>query len=136
MMKVGAVVLVLILILSISQPATAQPITGSVCIPARSDDPFVKEPPTLPNGQANSHGLRVKIDKRPAMSWPDRKSLKMDESFQFAAARANVCPCVRDGKLQSAPHVALLKEPPARKGFLELEAFRKLRAELPDHLRA
>jgi len=43
---------------------------------------------------------------------------------------------VRDGKFQSAPHVALLKEPPARKGFLELEAFRKLRAELPDYMRA
>ncbi len=43
---------------------------------------------------------------------------------------------VRDGKLQNAPHIALLKEPPARKGFLELEAFRKLRGELPDYMRA
>jgi hypothetical protein len=50
MMKIGAVVLVLIL--SIFQPATAQQITGSVCIPARTDDPFVKEPPTLPTGNA------------------------------------------------------------------------------------
>ncbi len=33
---------------------------------------------TLPNGQINSHGLSVKIDKRPAVAWPDRKSLKLD----------------------------------------------------------
>jgi len=43
---------------------------------------------------------------------------------------------VRGGKLQSAPHVALLKKPPAGRGFLELDAFRELRAELPDYLRA
>ncbi len=76
-MKISVVAL--ILILSISHLATAQQITGSVCVPARADDPFWKEPPTLPNGQINSHGLRVKIDKRPAVAWPDRKSLKLDE---------------------------------------------------------
>lgn len=42
---------------------------------------------------------------------------------------------VRDGKLSTAPHVSLLAEPPARKGFLEIPAFRKLRAELPEYLR-
>ena len=72
-MKIGVVVLVLTL--SISHLATAQQITGSVCIPARADDPFWKEPP----GQINSHGLWVKIDKRPAVAWPDRKSFKIDE---------------------------------------------------------
>jgi hypothetical protein len=36
-----------------------------VCVAAMAADPFWKEPTTLPNGQVNSHGLRVKIDKRP-----------------------------------------------------------------------
>jgi hypothetical protein len=71
--------LLLTLILSISHLVAAQQITGSVCVPARADDPFWKEPATLPDGQINSHGLRVKIDKRPATAWPNRKSLKIDE---------------------------------------------------------
>jgi hypothetical protein len=50
---------------------------GSVCIAARVDDPFFKELPTLPNGQLNTHGLRIKIDDQLAMPWPDRKSLKI-----------------------------------------------------------
>lgn len=58
--------------------AMAQEANGSVCVAARVDDPFWKEPPMLPNGQINSHGLRVKVDKRPAVAWPDRKSLKID----------------------------------------------------------
>ena len=33
----------------------------------------------LPNGQINSHGLKVKIDKRPVTAWPERKSLKIEE---------------------------------------------------------
>ena len=66
------------LILLISHHANAQQATGSVCVAARADDPFFKEPVTLPNGQTNSHGLRVKIDKRPATAWPERESLKID----------------------------------------------------------
>jgi hypothetical protein len=58
--------------------ALAQEAKGSVCVAARADDPFWKEPATLPNGQINSHGLRLKIDKTPAVAWPDRKSLKID----------------------------------------------------------
>ncbi len=75
-MKVGF--LVVTLILTLSHLATAQHATGSVCVAARVDDPFWKEAATLPNGQINSHGLRVKIDKRPAVAWPERKSLKID----------------------------------------------------------
>jgi len=74
--KIGFIVVTLIL--SISHLAPAQEAAGSVCVAARADDPFWKEPATLPNGQINSHGLRVKIDKRPAAAWPDRKSLKID----------------------------------------------------------
>ena len=74
--KVGFVVVTLIL--ALSNLATAQQATGSVCVAARVDDPFWKEPATLPNGQINSHGLTLRIDKRPAAVWPERKSLKID----------------------------------------------------------
>ena len=42
---------------------------------------------------------------------------------------------VQDGKLRDAPFIPMLKEPPARKGFLEYADFQKLRAELPEYLR-
>jgi hypothetical protein len=70
--------IVVALMLLISYHANAQQATGSVCVAARADDPFWKEPATLPNGQINSHGLRVKIDKRPAAAWPGRESLRID----------------------------------------------------------
>jgi integrase len=40
-----------------------------------------------------------------------------------------------DNKLQFIPKIRLLKEPPARKGFLEQEKFEELIALLPTHLR-
>lgn len=40
-----------------------------------------------------------------------------------------------DGKLQSVPKIRLVKEPPARKGFLEESKFNELLALLPTHLR-
>ena len=40
-----------------------------------------------------------------------------------------------DNKLQFVPKIRLLKEPPARKGFLEQEKFEELVALLPTHLR-
>ena len=76
MKKIGFTLVTLTLLISHLTPA--QQTTGSLCVAARVDDPFWKEPTTLPNGQVNSHGLRVKIDKRPAVAWPDRKSLKID----------------------------------------------------------
>ena len=75
-MRIGFIIVALIL--SISHPATAQEATGSVCVAARIDDPLWKQPATLPNGQINSQGLRVKVDKRPSIPWPDRKSLKIE----------------------------------------------------------
>jgi hypothetical protein len=74
---VKASIIVVTMILLISHHANAQQATGSVCVAARVDDPFWKEPVTLPNGQINSHGLKVKIDKRPAVAWPDRESLRI-----------------------------------------------------------
>jgi integrase len=42
---------------------------------------------------------------------------------------------VQDSKLRDIPHIPMLKEPPARKGFLKHEAYIRLRDALPDHLR-
>lgn len=75
-MKTGLMAVTLVLLVSIS--GAAQQSKGSVCIAARIDDPFFKEPATLPNGEINSHGLKVRIDRRPAEEWPQRKSLKVD----------------------------------------------------------
>lgn len=77
-MKTGLMVVVVTLVFSVSIPGAAQGAVGSVCVAARIDDPFVKEPAILPNGEINSHGLKVRIDKRPAEEWPQRKSLKFD----------------------------------------------------------
>jgi hypothetical protein len=73
--KIGLMV-TLVLLVTIS--GTAQRGMGSVCVAARIDDPFVKEPAILPNGEMNSHGLKVRVDKRPVEEWPQRKSLKFD----------------------------------------------------------
>src|SRR5579863_930942 len=56
----------------------AQRVTGSVCVAARIDDPFWKEAATLPNGGINSHGLRIRVDRRSAEEWPQRKGLKIE----------------------------------------------------------
>ena len=67
-----------VVVLLVSHLAWTQQSSRSVCVAARIDDPFWKEPATLPNGEINSHGLRVRIDKRPATEWPQRKSLKIE----------------------------------------------------------
>jgi hypothetical protein len=74
--KAGLIAVTLVLLVSIS--GAAQRGTGSVCVAARIDDPFFKEPATLPNGEVNSHGLKVRVDKRPVEEWPQRKSLRID----------------------------------------------------------
>src|SRR2546425_633262 len=58
--KTGLMAVTLFLLFLIS--GAAQQGTGSVCVAARIDDPFWKEPATLPNGQINSHGLKVRVD--------------------------------------------------------------------------
>jgi len=75
MMKPGFLAVTLLLLVSIS--AAAQRVTGSVCVAARIDDPFWKEPATLPNGEINSHGLKIRVDARPVEEWPQQKSLKI-----------------------------------------------------------
>jgi len=41
----------------------------------------------------------------------------------------------QEGKIQTVPYIPLLKEPPARRGFLPREDFERLRGLLPGHLR-
>ena len=69
--RVGIVVALLL------PQATLAQSGGSVCVASRADDPFRGQviPPT---GKVDSHGLQVKIDSRPAMPWPQRRSLKLD----------------------------------------------------------
>lgn len=74
---VKAPFIALTLVLLVSQSMCAQQSKGSVCIASRADDPFWKEP-IHRNGEIDSPGLRVSIDKRPAMAWPQKKSLKID----------------------------------------------------------
>jgi hypothetical protein len=74
--KTGLMAVTLVLLVSIS--GAAQRGTGSVCVAARIDDPFWKEPATLPNGEINSHGLKVRVDRRLVEEWPQWKSLKID----------------------------------------------------------
>ena len=71
-------VILLVFALMLPYLACAQQEGGSVCVAARADDPFWKEAPTLPDGSINSHGLKLKVDKRPAVVWPQRKSLKIE----------------------------------------------------------
>jgi hypothetical protein len=54
-----------------------QPETGTVCVASRVDDPFWKEEPRLSNGQVNTHGLRLRIDKQPPVEWPVSKGLEI-----------------------------------------------------------
>jgi hypothetical protein len=71
--------LVAVILALIAGPVTiAQEHTGTVWVAARIDAPFFKEPATLPNGEINSHGLKIRIDKQPAEEWPKRSSLKIE----------------------------------------------------------
>lgn len=54
----------------------ANPDTGSVCVASRADDPWFK---VAPPDATNTRGFRVTIDKRPAVPWPQRASLKLDD---------------------------------------------------------
>jgi hypothetical protein len=60
------------------QIAAAQAHTGTVCVASRAATPFRGQviPPT---GEVSSGGLRIKIDKRPAVPWPQRKGLKVED---------------------------------------------------------
>jgi hypothetical protein len=73
-MRIPAIGLMFLLTLAAS--GAADPETGTVCVAARALDPFRGQviPPT---GEVDSHGLQVKVDKRPSTPWPQRESLKI-----------------------------------------------------------
>ena len=73
MWSVGA-----LLILFFGQAGPAAPQYGTVCVASRADDPFRGQviPPT---GEVSSGGLRVRVDKRPSVDWPQRRSLEIGE---------------------------------------------------------
>ena len=74
-MHLGPIGLMLVLL----YPATggAEPENGTICIASRASTPFRGQiiPPT---GEVSSNGLQVKVDKRPAVPWPQRESLKIE----------------------------------------------------------
>jgi len=74
--------------------------------------------------------IRAFINKRQAEGTPNptinRSLALLRRMFHLA---------VQDGKLRDIPYFPMLKEPPARKGFLEYEEYTRLRQELPEDLR-
>jgi len=58
--------------------ASAQdPARGAVCVASRAATPF-RGQVIPPSGEVSSNGLKFKIDKRSAVPWPQRESLKID----------------------------------------------------------
>ena len=74
-MRVGAIGLMFVLLFP--NAGGAEPESGTVCVASRAATPFRGQviPPT---GEVSSGGLQVKIDKRPAVPWPQRESLKIE----------------------------------------------------------
>jgi hypothetical protein len=63
--------------LLLCQPSAGEPGSGTVCVASRAATPFRGQviPPT---GEVSSGGLQIRIDKRPAVAWPQRESLKIE----------------------------------------------------------
>jgi hypothetical protein len=51
--------------------------TGTLCVASRAATPF-RGQIIRPTGEVSSGGLRLKIDKQPAVPWPQRESLKIE----------------------------------------------------------
>ena len=55
---------------------TAQEAKGSVCVASRADDPWWN----VPSPEAtDTRGFKVRIDKRPAVAWPAKQGLNLDD---------------------------------------------------------
>lgn len=76
-MFLRVVLIGLTLVFLFSAGGEAEPESGTVCVASRAATPFRGQvvPPT---GEVSSFGLQVKIDKRPAVPWPQRDSLKVE----------------------------------------------------------
>jgi len=64
------------LLVILTPMAMAQSATGTVCVAARAATPF-RGQVIPPAGPVDSGGLRVRIDKRRAIEWPQRNSLRI-----------------------------------------------------------
>jgi len=73
-----SVVLVGLTLVSLfSSGSQAQPEYGAVCVASRAATPFRGQ--VIPaTGEVSSGGLQIKVDKCPAVPWPQRESLKID----------------------------------------------------------
>lgn len=50
--------------------------TGTICVASRADDPMWKA--ARPVTGYDSGGLQVRVDKQPALPWPQKYSLKLE----------------------------------------------------------
>jgi hypothetical protein len=75
-LRIWSIGLTVILLLSQATPA-APGGYGTVCVASRAVTPFRGQviPPT---GEVSSGGLRLKVDKRPSVPWPQRESIKIE----------------------------------------------------------
>ena len=74
-MRVGAIGLTFFLLFPTA--GGAEPQTGTICVASRAATPF-RGQVIPPSGEVSSGGLQVKVDKRPAVPWPQRESLKIE----------------------------------------------------------
>jgi hypothetical protein len=65
------------LVFLLCQTSALETTGGTVCVASRAVDPF-RGQVVPPAGEVSSGGLRLRIDKRPAVPWPQRKSLKIE----------------------------------------------------------
>jgi len=74
-MRVGAIGLTFVLLFPTA--GGTEPETGTVCVASRAATPF-RGQVVPPVGEVSSGGLQVMVDKRPAVPWPQRESLKIE----------------------------------------------------------
>ena len=74
-MRIGSIAMGLMLLLPIS--GQGQEDAGTICVAPRALTPFRGQ--VVPaTGKVSSGGMQVKIDKRAAVPWPQRESLKIE----------------------------------------------------------
>lgn len=91
---------------------------------------FRAENPGVPANRITTDAARDFVRKRTAEG---AGPAMINRSLQCLRRMLNIAR--EDGKIQNVPKIRLLKEPPARKGFLETKRFAELVNALPPHLR-
>lgn len=105
----------------------------------RQLDEFCGYVPSLPDKPGNRGLPAVRLTTDFAREFARKRTAEgagpamVNRSLQCLRRMLNIAH--EDGKIQIVPKIRLLKEPPARKGFLELPRFEELLAALPSHLR-